>query len=77
MRELQAVRAFVDRVEKGVATLLLGEDESVTMHVPVAWLPPRAGEGAVLRARFELDKQAMRAAKARVQGLPDQLGDEP
>jgi hypothetical protein len=77
MQELQPVRAFVDQISEGIATLLLGEDESVTLHVPVAWLPRGAKEGTVLRARFEVDEQAMQEGKARVQELMEELGDQP
>ena len=77
MPELQTIRAFVDRINEGVATLLLGEEESMTLHVPVAWLPEGAKEGTVLRLCFEIDKAAMEEGKQRVQGLLDELGDQP
>jgi hypothetical protein len=77
MQELQPVRAFVDRIGEGTATLLLGDDESVTVHVPTAWLPKGAKEGTALRVRFEVDEQATREGKARVQGLMEELGDQP
>jgi hypothetical protein len=77
MQELQPVRAFVDQVSEGIATLLLGDDESVTAHVPAAWLPKGAKEGTVLRTHFEVDEQATQQGKARVQGLMDELGDQP
>ncbi len=77
MQELQPVRAFVDQVSEGIATLLLGEGESATAYVPVAWLPKGAEEGTVLRVRFEVDEQATAEGKARVQGLMEELGDEP
>lgn len=77
MRQLPSVRAFVDQVSGGVATLLLGEEESVTTHVPVAWLPPEIGEGTVLRLRFEIDAAATQEGRARVEGLLEELGDQP
>ena len=77
MRELQPVRAFVDEIAGGIATLLLGEDESVTAHVPAAWLPKQAKEGTVLRLRFEIDEAATEEGKQRVQRLLDELGDQP
>jgi hypothetical protein len=67
----------VDQVSEGIATLLLGDDESVTAHVPTAWLPKGAKEGTVLQLHFEADEQATREGKARVQGLMEELGDQP
>jgi hypothetical protein len=77
MQELQPVRAFVDQISEGIATLLLGNDESVTAQVPVAWLPEGAKEGTVLQLYFEVDEQATREGKARVQRLLRELGDQP
>ncbi len=39
----RTTRAFVDAVEEGIATLLVGER---TVRVPAALLPDGAGEGA-------------------------------
>ncbi len=77
MHEVQAVRAFVDSISEGVATLLLGEDESVTVRVPVGWLPSKAKEGTVLRLRFDVDAEATEEGKGRVQSLLDSLPDQP
>jgi len=77
MPKLQPLRAFVDQINDGVATLLLGEDESVTVHVPVSWLPKGVKEGTVLRPSFEIDEAATRRGKRRVKSLLDSLGDEP
>ena len=44
-----SIRAFVDQVNEGMATLLLGEDESVKVDMPLAWLPAGVAEGLVLR----------------------------
>ena len=55
MPKMQSIRAFVDQINDGVATLLLGEDESVKAHLPVAWLPPAATEGTVLRLGLDPD----------------------
>ena len=71
------MRAFVDRLEEGVATVLLGEDESVTVNVPVAWLPPGTAEGMALQLDWRLDPEATAAAKAATQSLLDALGNQP
>jgi hypothetical protein len=71
------MRAFVDRIQEGVATLLLGEDESVTIQLPAAWLSAGAEEGAVLRVDFRIDPKATEEGKHRVQSLLDSLPDQP
>ena len=77
MSKMPSVRAFVDQINEGVATLLLGEDESVTAHVPVSWLPSGVKEGTVLRLGFEINEAATQEGKARVQSLLDSMGDQP
>ena len=77
MPELQPVRAFVDQINDPVALLLLGEDESVKLHLPLSWLPKGVKEGTVLRLILEIDEAATRRGKRRVKSLLDSLGDEP
>lgn len=71
------MRAFVDSVEDGVARILLGEDESVAVTVPVAWLPEGVREGQVLRVTWEADEDGTEDAKKAVEDLYAQLGDNP
>jgi hypothetical protein len=71
------MRAFVDRIESGFATLLLGDDESVTVQVPHSWLPAGAKEGAVLRLDLSLDEAAQEEGKRSTQSLLEELGDRP
>ena len=71
------MRAFVDSVEDGVARILLGEDESVVVTVPVAWLPEGVREGQVLRVTWEADEDGTEDAKKAVEDLYAQLGDNP
>jgi len=71
------MRAFVDRISDDQATLLLGDDESVSVTVPVAWLPRQVHEGQVLRFDITVDQQETDAGKRDVKVLMDTLGDEP
>jgi hypothetical protein len=71
------MRAFVDRLDDGMATLLLGDDESVTVTVPVAWLPAGTAEGLVLQLDWRLDPEATADAKAATKSLLDALGNQP
>jgi len=71
------LRAFIDRIHNGIATLLLGPDESVTVDVPLAWLPKGVKEGTVLWLEPSVDQDDTAAGKARVQELLDELGNAP
>ncbi len=77
MREVQTVRAFVDSIDEGIAVVLLGEDESVRVSLPVEWLPEGTEEGQVLRVSWEIDSDETSKAKEAVEDLYEQLGDNP
>ena len=71
------MRAFVDRIEVDTAVLLLGENESVTVNMPVAWLHVGVREGMCLRLDFSIDLEATEKGHEEVQSLLDSLGNEP
>jgi hypothetical protein len=50
------MRALVDRIEGSSTTLLLGEDERITLTLPSAELPAGLNEGDLLRLSFEIDQ---------------------
>ncbi|HEY3416770.1 MAG TPA: DUF3006 domain-containing protein [Armatimonadota bacterium] len=77
MQTVLPLRAFIDHIQNGVATLLLGDEESVAVSVPVSWLPSGVGEGVVLRFDISIDQQATDRGKAQVQSLFDELGNAP
>lgn len=76
-QQSSTIRAFVDQVSEGMATLLLGEEESIKVIVPVTWLPEGIGEGMVLRTSFTLDLQASKNEKRQTQELLESLGNNP
>jgi hypothetical protein len=63
----------IDRIERGVAVLVLQEDPRHRMTVPVALLPPGCGEGDILALTLERDPAATEAARERVSGLIGKL----
>ena len=71
------MRAFVDRIQTGIATLLLGEDELISVSVPVTWLPAGVREGDVLHADWTRDPDETLTAHDHVQSLLDELGNNP
>lgn len=71
------MRAFVDRIENGIATLLLGDDEAGRAEFPVQFLPQGTHEGMILQLTIAIDRAATHHAHEAVQELLDRLrGDE-
>lgn len=56
----------LDRVEEGLAVLLLREDESVRFTIPRSLLPPDAREGDTLEIVIRRDVAATEEARRRV-----------
>ena len=50
------MRAFIDSIHEGVARVLLGDDESLAVEMPLDWRPEGAAEGKALRVFWELDE---------------------
>ncbi len=71
------MRAFVDSIGEGIARILLGEDESVTVTLPASWLPEGTLEGQVLKVTWERDEEETSNAKRAIGDLYMQLGDNP
>lgn len=67
MREVQALKAFVDRIENDMAVLLIGDNASVVVSVPLSWLPSDVSEGVFLDVLFTVDKKATKKAHDEVQ----------
>ena len=67
------MKVTIDRIEGTVAVLVLREDESVRVNVPVSLLPPGCREGDILTIRIERDREATEAAQERVSGLIEKL----
>ena len=66
MQDETAFRASLDRVEEGLAVLLLREDESVCFTLPRALLPQGAREGDILEVVIRRDVAATEEARRRV-----------
>ncbi len=71
------MRAFIDSIHEGVARVLLGDDESLAVEMPLDWLPEGAAEGKVLRVLWELDEEETFCSRKAVEDLYDALGDAP
>lgn len=70
------MRALIDHIESGIATLLLGEQESVKIMLPTSLLPSETHEGDVLKIAITIDRDATNKGKDAVQKLLDSLQGE-
>lgn len=59
-------RVSLDRVEEGLAVLLVREEESVSFTLPRSLLPDDAREGDILEMTVRRDVEATEAARQRV-----------
>ena len=69
------LRLFIDRVEGDIAVVLMGEDESVKVDMPVKWLPKGVKEGTILRVDCETDEND--TDRRSIKQIIDDLGDNP
>lgn len=68
---------FVDRISEGTAVVLTGEEEGLELTLPLTLLPSGVCEGDYVRASFELDEEARKRARAEIERMMDELGDNP
>ncbi len=74
MHAMSTISAFIDAIDEGVARLLLGDDGSVVVRVPVSWLPAGVKPGTVLQVTFTPDMKQTLIARDEVGKLLDELG---
>jgi len=68
------IRAEINRIEDNdVAVLMVGDDATTQLDLPLALLPEGAGEGDHLRITISLDKESKDAAADRVKKMQDKL----
>lgn len=68
------IHAVIDRIEDNdMAVILLGDDESAQIDVPVSLLPTEAGDGDHLRITFKLDKESRDATADKILSLQEEL----
>lgn len=63
----------IDRIEDSTAVLLLRDDESVKINIPLFLLPPESNEGDILSLDIVREEQETEATKERVSGLLEKL----
>lgn len=63
----------IDRIEDGIAVLIMRDDPAVCLAVPAALLPPGSKEGDILTMSLERDEEATAAARERSGSLIEKL----
>lgn len=66
-------KVTLDRIEGSAAVLLLREEESIKLSIPLFLLPLESKEGDILNLSIDRDVQETEAAKERVSALLDKL----
>jgi len=67
------MKAVIDRIEDGIAVLLMGEKGEIRVNFPVSLLPEECKESDVLSIVIERDPQATDKAKERTSSLMEKL----
>lgn len=67
------MKCTIDRIEEGIAVLILQEDPRLRVTVPASILPAGCGEGDLLALIIKADPPATGAARERVSGLVKNL----
>lgn len=70
---MTARKVTVDRIDEGVAVLILDGEGNPRITLPVSCLPPETREGDVLTFMLERDPDATRAARDRSAELIERL----
>ncbi len=66
-------KVTLDRIEESIAVLLLRDEESVKINIPLFLLPQESKEGDILNISITKDAQETEAAKERVLNLLEKL----
>jgi hypothetical protein len=67
------MKATIDRIEDGLAVLLMGEDGKTRVNVPLILLPEGCKEGDILDIVIVKNEEATRETKEQVSTLIEKL----
>lgn len=67
------MKVSIDRIEEGIAVLIVRDDPSERIRLPAHLLPAGSREGDVLDLMLEPDPKATAAAKERISGYIERL----
>ncbi len=67
------MKATLDRIEGDMAVLLIRNNESIRLNIPVVLLPDGFREGDILDISITMDEKETEESKARVLGMMERL----
>ncbi len=73
MKKETSFKVEIDRIEDGIAVLVLSDDDEVKFNLPVSYLPEGARDGDHLQVSFKVDEKSRDEQKARVSNLLKEL----
>jgi hypothetical protein len=69
----EPIKAFVDRIESGLAVILLSDGSGVQFDLPLEYLPPGTEAGDHLVITFQLDPESREETLRSIAELKKQL----
>ncbi len=73
MKKESSIKVEIDRVEGGIAVVVLADDDKVKFNLPVKYLPEGARDGDHLQLIFKVDEKSREETKSRVSDLLKEL----
>ena len=72
----EPIRAFVDRIESGLAVILFSDDSGVQFDLPLEYLPPGTEAGDHLVIAFQLDPESREETLRNITELKKRLAED-
>lgn len=72
-KQAAKLSVVIDRIESGLAVIMLSDDDEVQFDIPIKYLPAGASEGDHLSISFEIDQESKEATKKRIRELKENL----
>lgn len=70
---MKSITVKLDRIEEGIAVLLVRDEEKIKINIPLFLLPPESREGDILDITIDKDMKETEDAKERVLSLLEKL----
>jgi DUF3006 family protein len=72
----ESIKAFVDRIESGLAVILLSDGSGVQFDLPLDYLPPGVEAGDHLVINFQLDPESREETLRSIAELKKRLAED-
>jgi hypothetical protein len=72
----EPIKAFVDRIESGLAVILLSDGSGVQFDLPLDYLPPGVEAGDHLVINFQLDPESREETLRSIAELKKRLAED-